>query len=130
MFYHTFKVNMPLTMVSAAVDMTGSDKGPLPYEDSKDIYWIHDRVSLASAEHEVRASLIKQQQLAGVTFRDEAGTFLSASVKIGRDSVLGVGVQIYGTTTIGRWLSGSASRPSCMLQQSDSLLSCPLNGWP
>ena len=105
--------------------MTGSDRGSLHYEDSKDIYWIHDRASLASAEREVRASLIKQQQLAGVTFRDEAGTFLSASVKIGRDSVLGVGVQIYGTTTIGRWLSNPASLLLWMLQLSDLPLSLP-----
>lgn len=107
--------------------MTGSDRGPFHYEDSKDIYWIHDRVSLASAEREVRASLIKQQQLAGVTFRDEAGTFLSASVKIGRDTVLGVGVQIYGTTTVGRWLSGSASRP-CSSQVTRCCLALPMDG--
>ena len=43
--------------------------------------------------------------MAGVTFREQSDgstPAVSAGVKIGRDSVIGYGVQIYGKTTIGR----------------------------
>lgn len=64
---------------------------------------ITDRADLSAAEHSLRCSERKRHVRAGVTFRDtELGTFLSAGLEIGKDTVIGVGVQIYGKTVIGR----------------------------
>lgn len=110
------------------MNSTDSD-GDYPHgEDLKNTHRVHDRASLAAAERKVRALLIKQQQMTGVTLKDEAGTYLSAGVKIGRDSVLGVGVQIYGTTTIGRWLSNTAIGHYAPFNQATRCLSPPGNG--
>lgn len=69
---------------------------------SGDVSFISDRSDLAAADTSLRASEIRRHQAAGVTFRDPAGTFLSSGVQIGRESAVGVGIQIYGKTTIGR----------------------------
>ena len=70
---------------------------------------ISDRFTLSMAEHNLRCSEIKRHKRAGVTFRDaQYGTFLSAGLEIGRDTVIGVGVQIYGSTVVGRCVSALA----------------------
>ena len=64
---------------------------------------ITDRWGLSEAEQCLRCSERMRHLEAGVTFRDtEFGTYLSAGLEIGRDTVIGVGVQIYGKTVIGR----------------------------
>lgn len=68
---------------------------------------VTDRLSLALSERSMCNSEIRRHEQAGVTFRDkESGTFLTYGLKIGRDTTIGVGVQIYGKTTIGRCVSG------------------------
>ena len=64
---------------------------------------ITDRWTLREVEHHLRFSELKRHIQAGVTFRDsDYGTHLSTGLQIGRDTVIGVGVQIYGKTVIGR----------------------------
>ncbi len=63
---------------------------------------VHTRQELVEAESVLRRRHIREHQAQGVTFRDPDNTFISAGVDIGRDSVIGVGVQLYGNTSIGR----------------------------
>lgn len=64
---------------------------------------ITNRWDLREVEHRLRVSELKRHLQSGVTFRDsDHGTHLSAGLHIGRDTVIGVGVQIYGKTVIGR----------------------------
>lgn len=60
------------------------------------------RQGLVDAETVLRRRQITEHQAHGVTFRDPDNTFISVGVDIGRDSVIGVGVQLYGNTSIGR----------------------------
>ena len=60
------------------------------------------RQGLADAEDVLRRRLIKRHQAGGVTFRDPINTFVGAAVSIGRDSVIGIGVQLSGKTTVGK----------------------------
>ena len=70
---------------------------------------ISDRSTLSMAEQDLRCSEVRRHQRAGVSFRDNKfGTFLSAGLEIGRDTVIGVGVQIYGSTVVGRYVSALA----------------------
>ena len=76
---------------------------------------ITDRLSLALSERAMCNSEIKRHEQAGVTFRDrEFGTFLTYGLKIGRDTAIGVGVQIYGKTTIGRCVLGPFIGHCCL----------------
>lgn len=65
---------------------------------------ITNRWDLREVEHRLRCAELRRHSQAGVTFRDsEHGTHLSTGLQIGKDTVIGVGVQIYGKTVIGRW---------------------------
>ena len=76
---------------------------------------IISRQGLADAETALRRHLIRKHQAKGVTFRDPANTWVGADVSIGRDSVIGIGVQLCGNTSIGRWaLQHSACAVSSM----------------
>ncbi len=60
-----------------------------------------------------------------MTFREQSTGLtaaVSAGVKIGKDSVIGYGVQIYGKTTIGRCCSAPVTLPT----QSDEADAVPL----
>ncbi|CAL8466730.1 g6266 [Coccomyxa elongata] len=63
---------------------------------------VHTRQEVVDAETVLRRRHIREHQAQGVTFRDPENTFISAGVDIGRDSVIGIGVQLYGNTSIGR----------------------------
>lgn len=81
-----------------------SARGPtrsVVVDDAEEIRGINTRVELAEAERTLRSWLIESHQRAGVTFRDPNSVLLSESVSIGRDAVIGAGVQFYGTVKIG-----------------------------
>lgn len=61
---------------------------------------VNTRRGLMVAEQHLKSQLITAFGDAGVTFRDPTGTFLGPQVQIGRDSVIGVGVQLYGKTKV------------------------------
>ena len=58
------------------------------------------RHALTIAEQELKTQLMAELGEKGVTFRDLVGTFLGPLVRIGRDSVIGPGVQLYGRTQV------------------------------
>lgn len=63
---------------------------------------VNTRQDLVDAETVLHRRHIREHQAQGVTFRDPDHTFISTGVDIGRDSVIGVGVQLYGNTSVGR----------------------------
>lgn len=73
-----------------------------PAQDASLLLSVVTRQDLVDAETVLRQRQIKEHQAHGVTFRDPDNTFISVGVDIGRDSVVGVGVQLYGNTSIGR----------------------------
>jgi bifunctional UDP-N-acetylglucosamine pyrophosphorylase/glucosamine-1-phosphate N-acetyltransferase len=73
-----------------------------PAQDDSTLMAVATRQDLVDAETVLRQRQIKEHQEHGVTFRDPDNTFISVGVDIGKDSVIGVGVQLYGNTSIGR----------------------------
>ncbi len=71
-------------------------------QDASALMSVATRQDLVNAESVLRQRQIREHQAHGVTFRDPDNTFISVGVDIGRDSVIGVGVQLYGNTSIGR----------------------------
>jgi bifunctional N-acetylglucosamine-1-phosphate-uridyltransferase/glucosamine-1-phosphate-acetyltransferase GlmU-like protein len=78
---------------------------------------ITSRQGLADAEAALRRRLIRRHQAGGVTFRDPGNTWVGADVSIGRDSVIGIGVQLSGKTAIGRWALPVAQQPTSTCRQ-------------
>jgi bifunctional UDP-N-acetylglucosamine pyrophosphorylase/glucosamine-1-phosphate N-acetyltransferase len=68
--------------------------------DIDEVRGVNTRAELAAAEHVMRRRLISAHQARGVTFRDPDGTFIGSAVEIGRDAVIGVGVQLSGRVKI------------------------------
>ncbi|KAK9813460.1 hypothetical protein WJX73_010852 [Symbiochloris irregularis] len=56
---------------------------------------------LAATEQDLKSQKMAELGEEGVTFRDPLGTYIGPLVRIGMDSVIGVGVQLYGKTRIG-----------------------------
>ena len=71
-------------------------------EELINVRQVATRRDLASAEEAVRHHLIGKHQDSGVTFRDPSSTHVSLDVTIGRDTTIGIGVQLLGKTSIGR----------------------------
>ncbi|MEO1170656.1 MAG: bifunctional UDP-N-acetylglucosamine diphosphorylase/glucosamine-1-phosphate N-acetyltransferase GlmU, partial [Myxococcota bacterium] len=81
-----------------------SGRGPtraVRVEDPDEIRGINTRVELAEAERTLRGWLVEAHQRNGVTFRDPATVILSENVSLGRDVLVGAGVQFYGTVKVG-----------------------------
>lgn len=62
---------------------------------------INDRVQLAAAAAIVRARIVEALMHNGVTFEDPATTYVDATVRIGRDTVIRPMTFLRGTTRIG-----------------------------
>jgi bifunctional UDP-N-acetylglucosamine pyrophosphorylase/glucosamine-1-phosphate N-acetyltransferase len=62
---------------------------------------INTRIHLAEAETAMRQEINKGYMLAGVTIVDPANTYIEASVKIGRDTVIWPNTHLRGKTVIG-----------------------------
>jgi bifunctional UDP-N-acetylglucosamine pyrophosphorylase / glucosamine-1-phosphate N-acetyltransferase len=70
-------------------------------KDLDEICGVNDRRQLARAESIFQHRKIEDLMQRGVRFQDAASVIVDADVRIGRDAVVGVGVQIYGATQIG-----------------------------
>ena len=89
-----------LTDIVALAAKTGP-VGILKAKDSQEMLGINTSAQLQDVEAIFRKQLIANHQAKGVVFRDPNNTFIDTQVKISRGAVIGVGVQIYGNSTIG-----------------------------
>jgi bifunctional UDP-N-acetylglucosamine pyrophosphorylase/glucosamine-1-phosphate N-acetyltransferase len=71
--------------------------------DDLDIaHGVNDRAGLMEAEELAQRRLLEQHARSGVTFLHPGTTRIEAHVQIGLDTVIGPGVSLLGTTTIGK----------------------------
>jgi bifunctional UDP-N-acetylglucosamine pyrophosphorylase / glucosamine-1-phosphate N-acetyltransferase len=73
----------------------------LMIDDMIETIGVNTRVHLAEAEAAMRKRINEQHMLAGVTFIDPASTYIDATVRIGRDTVIFPGTYLFGKTYIG-----------------------------
>ncbi|HZC06335.1 MAG TPA: bifunctional UDP-N-acetylglucosamine diphosphorylase/glucosamine-1-phosphate N-acetyltransferase GlmU [Ktedonobacterales bacterium] len=62
---------------------------------------VNDRVALAEAESILRARLLRDLMLSGVTIEDPATTYAHAGVRVGQDTIIRPGCHLLGNTVIG-----------------------------
>jgi bifunctional UDP-N-acetylglucosamine pyrophosphorylase / glucosamine-1-phosphate N-acetyltransferase len=62
---------------------------------------VNDRVMLAEAEAILRARILRDLMLSGVTIQDPAATYVEAGVRVGQDTILLPGTILQGETIIG-----------------------------
>ena len=70
-------------------------------DDADAAIGVNDRVGLMNAEEAAQRRLIERHARAGVTFLQPGTTRLEAAVTIGRDTVIGPGTVLEGSTSIG-----------------------------
>jgi bifunctional UDP-N-acetylglucosamine pyrophosphorylase/glucosamine-1-phosphate N-acetyltransferase len=71
--------------------------------DDLDIaHGVNDRAGLMEAEELAQRRILEQHARSGVTFLHPSTTRIEADVQIGLDTVIGPGVSLLGTTTIGK----------------------------
>lgn len=87
-------------VVAAAAKRNGAKA--VVVQNIHEVRGVNTRAELAEAERVLRQRLIAAHQDRGVMFRDPAGTMIGADVRIERDVVIGVGVQLYGRVSIGK----------------------------
>ena len=69
--------------------------------DPDEAWGINDRVQLSQAQDRLRRRILEQHMLEGVTVEEPTATIIGPLVKIGKDTVLETGCQIFGQTVIG-----------------------------
>ena len=81
----------------------GAKKKPVPtvVVDEEEIQGVNDRVQLAQVDRVLQRRIVETHLRAGVSMRAPEQVFIDRKVEIGRDSVLGPGVQLRGKTRIG-----------------------------
>jgi len=72
-----------------------------PVDDPAEVSGINTRAELAGMEAKARGALVEKWMAAGVTFEDPATAYVSADVRIGRDTVIGPNTTLRGVTVIG-----------------------------
>ena len=70
-------------------------------DDADAVIGVNDRVGLMRAEEAAQRRIAEEHARAGVTFLQPATTRVEAGVTIGRDSVIGPGTVLEGTTSVG-----------------------------
>ena len=70
-------------------------------ESPEELRGVNSRLDLAELGAELRKRKNREIMLAGVTLEDAATTYVDSDVTIGPDTILGPGVVLQGTTTIG-----------------------------
>jgi bifunctional UDP-N-acetylglucosamine pyrophosphorylase/glucosamine-1-phosphate N-acetyltransferase len=70
-------------------------------DDADAAIGVNDRVGLMNAEEAAQRKLIEEHARAGVTFLQPGTTRVEAGVTIGRDTVIGPGTVLEGSTSIG-----------------------------
>jgi bifunctional UDP-N-acetylglucosamine pyrophosphorylase/glucosamine-1-phosphate N-acetyltransferase len=83
--------------------------------DWRESLGINTRLELASAEALLRARIVGQLMLDGVTLADPGTAYVEVDVQIGEDTVLGAGVTIRAGTRIG---SGCRIDPGAVIEAS------------
>lgn len=68
--------------------------------DSTEIYGVNSRVQLAYSEDVMRSRINDYHMMNGVTMINPGNTYIEASVKIGRDTIIYPGVSLEGNTEI------------------------------
>lgn len=67
----------------------------------KDVLGVNSRVELAEAEAELRLRRNKKLMLEGITMVAPDASYVSETSQVGKDSIIGRGVELRGTCTIG-----------------------------
>lgn len=79
----------------------GRPVGGMVAQDHRETMGVNDRVQLAEAERIARDRIRERLMRDGVTLIDPASTFIDASVRVGRDTVIGPGCHLLGDTSVG-----------------------------
>ncbi len=90
-----------LTDVVAGLVRAGRRVETVPVPDPIEVAGVNDRRQLAELEAVLRRRTLDALMAAGVTVQDPAATYVDATVRIGRDTVLGPGVRLAGRTAVG-----------------------------
>jgi bifunctional UDP-N-acetylglucosamine pyrophosphorylase/glucosamine-1-phosphate N-acetyltransferase len=90
-----------LTGVFPLIKQNGGTIAAHITEDADAAVGVNDRVGLMAAEAAAQLRVIEAHARAGVTFLQPATTRVEEGVTIGRDSVIGPGTALEGTTTVG-----------------------------
>lgn len=90
-----------LTDVVHLAVAAGRPVGALVADDAAETEGVNDRVQLSAMAAQLRARLVRDVQLRGVTVIDPATTYLHADVTVGADSVLKPGTHLEAGTVIG-----------------------------
>jgi bifunctional UDP-N-acetylglucosamine pyrophosphorylase/glucosamine-1-phosphate N-acetyltransferase len=91
-----------LTDVAAIARGKGFRVQALPIADPSQVAGINDRLELAEVERRMRRAKIEDLARAGVSFADPEATYVDPEVVVGRDTVIGPGVGLYGSTRVGQ----------------------------
>jgi len=73
----------------------------LTHMDVLEVMGVNNRVELARATAIMRIRILKELMLSGVTIIDPGVTYIDASVRVGKDTVISPGVHLEGSTVIG-----------------------------
>jgi len=91
-----------LTDVPQILREAGDDVAIFLHSDQHEIEGVNDRRQLASMEKAIRKHTVERLMLeSGVTFIDPKSVYISASAKVGRDTVIYPNVTIEGESVIG-----------------------------
>lgn len=90
-----------LTDVLEKLNQAGAKVGGVVTQDSDMVMGINSRKQLSVAESVMRQRILDKLMDEGVTIMDPASTFIEASVKIGRDTIIYPYTWLEGTTEIG-----------------------------
>jgi bifunctional UDP-N-acetylglucosamine pyrophosphorylase/glucosamine-1-phosphate N-acetyltransferase len=90
-----------LTGVFPVIRQNGGTIAAHITDDADAAIGVNDRVGLMRAEEAAQRRLIEQHARAGVTFLQPGTTRLESGVTIGRDTVIGPGAVLEGSTSIG-----------------------------
>ncbi len=90
-----------LTDVLQKLNAAGAKVGGISTADSDMVMGINSRKQLSVAESVMRQRILDKLMDAGVTIMDPASTFIEASVKIGRDTIIYPYTWLEGSTEIG-----------------------------
>jgi len=87
-------------MIGLAVE-EGKRVEALTITDVSEVQGVNNRVHLARSERILRQRINEELMLSGITMIDPESTYIEATVKIGRDTIIYPNTVIQGNTTIG-----------------------------
>jgi bifunctional UDP-N-acetylglucosamine pyrophosphorylase / glucosamine-1-phosphate N-acetyltransferase len=90
-----------LTGVFPVIRQNGGTIAAHITDDSDAAIGVNDRAGLMAAEEAAQRRIIEEHARAGVTFLHPGTTRVEAGVTIGRDTVIGPGTVLEGSTTVG-----------------------------